>query len=239
MTTLVIDGDIIAYRVSTICEQPIQWADGLWTLHAYEDDVRKGLDEDIYKLVEESAADKVIVALSDTANFRKGVADYYKANRKNVRRPMLLPFARDYVMERHAGVIWKNLEADDVLGILTSSSDEYMAWSIDKDLLTIPGKHWIDQEVVTISEEQADYTFLKQALTGDLTDNYGGCPKIGDKTADKILSEDCSWATVVKTYLKAGLTEEVALENARLARILRAGEYNQETGEVALWNPSV
>ena len=30
---------------------------------------------------------------------------------------------------------------------------------------------------------------------------------------------------VVATYNKAGLSEEVALENARLARILRKGEY--------------
>ena len=36
-------------------------------------------------------------------------------------------------------------------------------------------------------------------------------------------------------FEKAGLSEEDALENAMLARILRDGEYNNETGEVKLW----
>jgi len=42
---------------------------------------------------------------------------------------------------------------------------------------------------------------------------------------------------VVAAYNKKGLSEEVALENARLARILRNGEYDTDTGEVKLWNP--
>ena len=37
------------------------------------------------------------------------------------------------------------------------------------------------------------------------------------------------------TFEKHGLSEEVAIENARLARILRNGEYNFDTKEVKLW----
>lgn len=240
MTKLLIDGDIVAYRAAASAEQPINWGDDLWTLHAYESDVRKSVDDAIAKLVEETGADAYETPLSCTNNFRKTVADYYKANRKDVRKPMLLGYAKDYIMQKHNGMVWKNLEADDVLGILTSTSSEYLCFSQDKDLCTIPGRHWIDSKEVTITEDEADLFFFTQVLTGDITDNYKGCPKIGAKTAEKILKEvepKDYWKAVVHTFYKAGLGAEVALENARLARILREGEYDVTTNEVKLWNP--
>jgi DNA polymerase-1 len=42
---------------------------------------------------------------------------------------------------------------------------------------------------------------------------------------------------VVDAYLKAGLTEEDALMNARMARILRAEDWDFENNEVKLWTP--
>jgi DNA polymerase-1 len=46
------------------------------------------------------------------------------------------------------------------------------------------------------------------------------------------------WQTVVNTYEKAGMTEEDALLNARMAFILRDGYYNKETKEIKLWTPT-
>lgn len=241
MTTLLIDGDIVAYHASAACEQPIHWGDGLWTLHAYESEVVAKIEETIAKLLEETGAEKYAVPISHKVNFRKSVASYYKANRTDVRKPFLLEYAKQYIMDNHNGMKWENLEADDVLGILTSSSDEYLCFSQDKDLETIPGRHWIGGEEVTITELEADYKFFTQTLTGDVTDNYKGCPKIGAVTAAKILAEakdaEEMWKLVVHTFYKAGLGQEVALENARLARILRDGEYQLTTGEVKLWTP--
>jgi DNA polymerase-1 len=134
-------------------------------------------------------------------------------------------------------IMYRNLEADDVLGILGTKNRDTIIWSEDKDLLTIPAKHWINGEVVEITEAEANYQFLYQTLIGDSTDNYKGCPTIGPKTANKILSSGCTWEAVVEAFKSKGLSEEVALENARLARILRDGEYNTETGEVYLWQP--
>ena len=91
---------------------------------------------------------------------------------------------------------------------------------------------------------------MVQTLTGDQTDGYKGCPAVGSVTAAKILQkaidEGTPWANeedlmrlywkhVVMAYIKAGLNEEVAIQQARLARILRHGEY--ENGKVQLWNP--
>jgi len=235
-STLLVDGDIIAYKAATIAERAVNWGDGLWTLHAYEQDVANSCDQQILKLLEESACTDIITCVSGKANYRMDVAPYYKMNRAETRKPMLLGYARGYLMEKWEGQMTNGIEADDLLGILGSSDQEkYIIWSADKDLKTIPARHLIDGEVVTIDEEEADYWFFLQTLMGDTTDGYKGCPTVGQKKADAILQEDCTWEAVVATYAKKGLGEEVALENARLARILRDGEYNFDTGEVKLW----
>ena len=237
MTLLLIDGDIVAYKATVSAETPINWGDGLWTLHCYEQDVALRLDEQIDKLVNEAPVQDCIVALSDKANYRKELAPYYKANRKTTRKPMLLQWAKEYLQSKYNTVMYRRLEADDVLGILGTANTDTIIWSEDKDLRTVPAKHWIDGDVVEISKEEADYNFFTQTLVGDATDNYKGCPSVGYKTAEKILEFGDGWGAVVRAFISKGLSEEVALENARLARILRNGEYDTDTGEVKLWTP--
>ena len=241
MTTLLIDADIVAFKAAAASENPVNWGEGLWTLHAFEDDVKRMIDADVSKLQEQSGCDEVISCITGDKNFRKSVASYYKANRKDTRKPLLLKFAKDYMFDTYNGMIEPALEADDVLGILGSSNlAKYIIWSIDKDLMTIPAMHLIDGEIVEISKEAADYAFYKQVLTGDSTDNYKGCPSVGDKKADKVLELGYfgdPWKAIVKEYKKQGLSEKVAIENARLARILRHGEYNFKTKTITLWKP--
>lgn len=237
MTILLVDGDIIAYKAATSAETPVNWGDGLWTLHSFEQDVAVRIDEQLDKLLEAAPVQDCIVTLSDKENYRKQVASYYKANRTKTRKPMLLQWAREYLQSKYNTIIYRRLEADDVLGILGTSNTDTIIWSEDKDLRTVPAKHWIDGAVVEITEAEADYNFYTQTLIGDNADNYKGCPRVGAVAAKKILDEDCSWDTVVKTFESKGLSEEVALENAQLARILRNGEYDTDTGEVTLWLP--
>lgn len=234
---LLVDGDIVAYRTAAAAEQAINWGDGHWTLHAFEEDVTSAIDGFMEKLKEQSGATEVVTALSGTSNFRKEVADTYKLNRVDKRKPMALPTAREYLMNEYGGVIVPNIEADDTLGIMGSADKDSVIWSEDKDLKTVPAKHLTDEGIVEIGEEEANYWFLYQTLVGDSTDNYKGCPTIGDKKARAILDKDCSWKAVVAAFEKQGLSEMVALEQARLARILRDGEYDFETNEVRLWKP--
>ena len=238
MTLLLIDADIVAFKAAASAETPVNWGDGLWTLHSFEQDVALRIDEQIQKLEEEAPVQDVALALSDKENFRKKIADYYKANRTNVRKPMLLQYARQYMVDKYNTIMYRGLEADDVIGILGSANAETIIWSEDKELQNVPAKHWLNGEVVEISLEDANRFHLVQTLVGDPTDNYKGCPSVGYKTAEKILAEDCSWDTVVKTYQSKGLSEAVALENARLAFILRDGYYDTDTGEVTLWTPT-
>ncbi len=234
--TLLVDGDIVAYKAATIAETPIDWGDGIWTLHAHEKDVIGSMEEFMSKIIDESGCGKVITCLSGDNLYRKDVAPYYKANRKGTRKPMLLKFAKDYLAKKYNGKVEDKLEADDLLGILGSADHNTVIWSADKDLLTIPAYHLIDGKVVEVDKQEADYMFLYQTLVGDSTDNYKGCPTVGDKKANALLEkEGATWETVVKAFDSKGLGEEVAIENARLARILRDGEYNFKTKEVRLW----
>lgn len=142
---------------------------------------------------------------------------------------------------------------------------ETILWSLDKDLKQIPGQHVRDEEVITISEAEGDYFHMWQTLTGDVVDGYAGCPGIGGTIAERLLRNkvrfepyehtlksgprkgetetrweeaeaESMWDTVTSTYAKAGLTRDDALHQARLARILRYGEY--ENGGVKLWLPA-
>lgn len=113
---------------------------------------------------------------------------------------------------------------------------------------------------------EAQMAHYVQALSGDAVDGYEGCPGIGKTRAERIVAEPiklvpkegvitrgankgkpvvkwheagpCSvWEAIVCQYEKAGLTEQDALRNARLARILLWGEYDFENHTVTLWVP--
>lgn len=260
MTTIALfDGDIFAYEAAAAAEEPINWGDDLWTLHAYETPAKNALDDRIRSLTEKLEADEVIIALSDKDNFRKEILPTYKANRANVRKPMLLNVLKDYLRENFKVFERPRLEGDDVLGILATWKNlkgDKIIVSKDKDFKTIPAKVYYanrpDDGVREISEHDADYFHMVQTLTGDTTDNYKGCPGCGPVKAEKVLQaaldEGTPWATpaqlrslywqhVVATYVKAGLSEEEALVQARCARILRASDYDFKNKKPILWTP--
>tara|TARA_Y100001960_G_C14784209_1_gene890271 strand:+ start:13551 stop:14402 length:852 start_codon:yes stop_codon:yes gene_type:complete len=116
------------------------------------------------------------------------------------------------------------------------------------------------------SLEAADRYHMLQTLTGDVTDGYAGCQGVGAVLAEEMLDgqlkfvatehvfksgarkgqsevrwvkepSESMWATVLSCYLKAGLTEADAIQQARVARICRASDYNFKDKEVKLWLP--
>lgn len=242
MRVALIDADIVAYQAAASAEQPFNWGDGLWTLHSFEEDAVSHFETILGKITERVDAHKVVLAFSDSTNWRKNVLQTYKANRKDVRKPMLLGFLRRYAQEHYDCRQITGLEGDDILGLTATGKlgDLYVICSIDKDLKTIPGSHYnfSHDEFFEITQEEADRWHLIQTLTGDQTDGYAGCPGIGPKTAEKILADGGGWEAVVKAYAKAGFGEEEALTQARVARILRFGEYDFENNQVKLWTPN-
>lgn len=240
MKIALIDADILAYQAAASVEQPVDWGDGLWTLHAFESEAEGKLDDMVKAIMEKVGAVSCQMALSDSENWRKDVLPSYKENRSGNRKPILLGHIRKYIKLTYPFIQIPTLEGDDVLGIVATGDEygKYIMCSIDKDLKTIPGKHYNfgHDEFFDVTEEQADYWHMIQTLTGDATDGYQGCPGVGPKTAEKLLADaQDPWAAVVKAYAKAGFGEEEALVQARVARILRASEYVD--GHVKLWEP--
>jgi len=235
MTTLLVDGDIVAYQAATAKEHSVDWGNGLWTLHSFADEVYDYAASMIDRLVTEAGCSKALVLLTDGTVFRKEIDPEYKANRIGKRKPVCLPQVRKMMVDSMKTKTTDGLEADDLIGIFaTKSPDEYIVWSPDKDLRQIAGSHLIDGEVITITQEQAERSFWMQVLTGDTADNYKGCIGIGPVKAEKILDADdglTTWQKVVKAYEKAGQTEEDAIVTARLAHIL-----TYQTKDI-VWSP--
>lgn len=240
---LLIDGDILIYKIATMNEVDTHWGDGLWTLHCDENICKSQVDTTLEELLVDLEADEFVIALTDKHNFRKDVLPSYKDNRKQKRKPMVLNALREYVIKEHKAVIYPNLEADDVLGILATvpHNDERIIVSIDKDLRQIPCLISKDGKTIErINKAEADYWFMVQTMAGDSTDGYTGVPKVGVKTAQKLLGDinvpllDL-WKTVLKTYDKAGYSKKEALQQARVAHILTNKDYNRKTGKVKLW----
>lgn len=258
--TGLIDADIVAYQAAASCEQPVKWDDDLWTLHAFESEAEEKFDSMVSAIKEKVGATELILALSDSSNWRKDVLPTYKSNRADVRKPMLLKHLRAYAAEKYSVYQRPGLEGDDCLGILATMKSnkgrDFIICSLDKDFKTIPGKHYNfgRDEFFEISEHRADYWHMYQTLTGDSTDGYSGCPGVGPKNAERILNEALEegtpwadpsqlqalyWRRVVAAYNKAGLSEEEALVQARVARICRASDYDFNSKAVKLWTPTL
>lgn len=240
--TLLIDGDILMYRFAFSNEFNIQWDENTSSKVVQHTDARADIDDFIVNMAEKAQADKIRVALSSPTNFRKKVYPEYKSNRKDAPKPEMLKFLRDHLIANYHTLAEDELEGDDIMGITaTTFPDDYVIASIDKDLKQIPGIHynWNTAEFDEVSYEQADFNFYMQALMGDPTDGYPGCPKIGPVKAEKILRNSTDpWKAILETYAEKGLDENYALTMARVARILRKDDYNLDTKEVILWTPA-
>ena len=246
-TTLITDGDILLYRAAAATERGIDWGDGIWTLHGDIEAAKRSIEESLEAKARIVKSNHVIVALSDPSGwyFRHDLLPTYKGSRKDTRKPMLLGPLKQWITEAYDTIAWPSLEADDVLGILGSvkpkKGSRVVIDSEDKDLLTVPCSLMRKGKVQKVTEEEANYNHMLQTLTGDTTDGYKGCPGVGPKRAELILSKAHYtyefWPLVVEAYEKAGLTKDDALVQARVARILRATDYDLEKEEVILWNP--
>jgi DNA polymerase-1 len=246
MTWLLVDADMLLYQAVCSCETEIEWMSDIITTHLPVREVMMMFDDLLN--VKKKQADTIDVTLCWTGddNFRKKVDPSYKINRRagNHRvKPVGFKESRRRIENNYKSETWYRLEADDVIGILATRHVDAtpIIWSGDKDLQQIPGFHLNREgDIELITEDQADAYFYQQCLSGDAVDGFGGCPGVGPKTAKKLIPVErfnsaSAWRTVVKQYEKKGLSEEYALTQARLARILRDTEYIYD--DINLWTP--
>ena len=245
---LLVDGDISLFMSAFGNQHSIQWDEETESEYTNFQNATEVMDNTIRHAMKVSNCDEVVVALScpPSTNFRYEVFPEYKANRKGKEKPTLYKPLREYLYHNYNYIIKPHLEADDVLGILaTKYPDKYVIMSADKDLRQINGFHYDRKldKVVKVPRPEANRFFYMQVLMGDTVDGYSGCPSIGKVKAAKIVDdnlgygEDKMWKAIIETYATKGLDEAYALTMARVARILRAEDYDFERREIKLWQP--
>ena len=247
--TMLLDGDIFLYMVTTQLEEEIDWGDDMFTLHTDFKQCRDKLADTITYYQNILLCKNIAIALTHPKNFRKQIYPEYKFNRKHLRKPVAYKALRAWLKENYKCYEKPYLEGDDCLGILATGdiiSGDKVIVTKDKDLKTIPSQIYMmnnQGEYLEISEQEADYWHMHQTLTGDVSDNYKGLKGVGAKTAEKILNGLTSvqdmWKAVVLAYEKANLSSKDALLQARLARICRASDYNFERQRPILWTPNI
>jgi DNA polymerase-1 len=242
--TLLIDADVLAFEASVIAEESIEWKEEMWTVHADMALAKARIVNRVEEFKQKLQADDIVMALTDRANYRRVLNPDYKSNRSKSRLPIILKQVKKWIIEEMDGQLWPNLEADDVISILATDKkmdEETIIVSIDKDFKSVPGIYYDfnKDETHHVSEEDADRYHLIQTLMGDATDGYSGVPRLGPIGAEKILEKDgYTWETVTACYEKAGLTENDALMNAWMARLLQADNYCFRTNTIKkLWTP--
>lgn len=243
--TLLIDGDHALYVATSAVEREVRWDEGgNHVLYSNYDEAMYLFEARIAGLRRHLGADKVYLAFTGQENFRYTLFPEYKGNRSS-RKPLCYfrCLSSIFADTRYVAKMIPSLEADDLLGIWSTQGKikHPIIVSEDKDLQTIPGRLYRDNNLLTITEEHADYFWMTQTLTGDTTDGYPGLPGCGPKTAEQFLTNEAGgknlWERVVTAYTKKSLTADDALLMARLSRILRASDWDTKKQEVKLWTP--
>jgi len=233
-----IDADFYGYRTCQVNETELDWGADVITIHSNFKEVVRCFQAEIDKLKRRFETDRVLLFFSDSKNFRKTIDPEYKGKRTK-RKPVGYKRLLEWCYDHYKTIRYENVEADDALGLECHlDPSDFILVSPDKDMKQISCNLFNGDELTYTTPEEADYWFWRQCLTGDPVDGYKGVPGIGAKGAEKILAKaEDPWQAVVASYEKAGLTLDDAIRNARLARILRPGEYNSTTKEPILWTP--
>lgn len=223
MTTALIDGDILCYRIGFATEDEDEGT-AINTMATFIEDLL------LFDLLDYEETE---IFLTGDTNFRHDVAVTapYKGNRKDVRKPKHLPLLRDYLVKAWGATISDGQEADDEIAIrATELGSECIIVSIDKDFMQVPGWHYnfIKREKKFVTEEEGLRFFYKQILTGDNADNIKGIKGVGPVRAEKMLKDAVTPYQLYQCCVEA-MGEERVLENARLLWLRR------EVGQT--WEP--
>ena len=238
---LLIDTDFVAYKAAQACEECIDFGDDVVIAQSDFKETLKVFERELRKIQTAMMDDEIILYFSSPKNFRKEIFPDYKGHR-NRRKPLGYKRLVNHCCDNFNVVIRDGLEADDSLGMDATKhpSTDNVIVSPDKDMRQIPGVLWdLTNDVEEITKEDGDRWHLIQALAGDATDGYSGCPGIGVKRASDILNKHKTpWSAVCKAYEDKGLSDDDALMNARLAKILQHEDYDYEKEQVILWSPN-
>ena len=236
---LLLDADFIVYKSCAAAETEIDWSDDTILVTSNFNDAYTATKREFTKLQDKFGSfSSMILFFSDSVNFRKKIDPLYKGHR-NRKKPCGYKRVINKLKEEYDVIIQPSLEADDSMGIYATQYPGNIIVSPDKDMRQIPGTLYNLDETFTITPEEGSKWHLIQTCAGDSTDGYSGVPGIGVKRAEALFTKKgYSWKTVLETFEEKDLTEEDALTNARLARILTVDDYDFKKRKPKLWTPT-
>tara|TARA_R110000744_G_scaffold93772_2_gene181122 strand:- start:11431 stop:12180 length:750 start_codon:yes stop_codon:yes gene_type:complete len=150
-----------------------------------------GIDSRINQMLQITGATHYAGFLTQGKCFRYKVAKNrpYKGNRKYGDKPIIFPAIKEYLKQKWGCTVITQLEADDLVSVFHKDKTTIIC-SPDKDVLYQNiGSHYNygKAELVVVTKLDAIRFLWKQVLMGDSTDGIEGLPKVGPKTADKLL----------------------------------------------------
>lgn len=264
---LLIDGDILCFKFACINECDLDWGDTGSSKLVNKKKALADLASYVQHLKKVSNCEEAILVLSGSNNFRYSVLPTYKHHRppKPELVSVLKQHVIDYYPHKIKddlegddviGIMMTN-EPDKYV---CCTKDK------DLKQIPGTHFHMDHEEYSYVEPKDGHRFFLMQILMGDSTDGYCGCPGVGKVMANKVLDEpfmlvpyeheftrgprkgqtetrykeeptDDVWKAIVSQYEAKGLTEADALQQARVAKILQASDYNFKKQEVILWEP--
>ena len=225
--TILIDGDILAYRSAYFCEDK-DVEEGQHKI----DDIVDGI---LYETSFDPAEAKYEMFLTGKGNFRFDVQPTYKGNRKDKPKPIHLNAMRQYLIDGYNAKVSSEQEADDDIAIrATELGDSTIIASIDKDFLQVPCWHYnFNRKTLVKVEEYAGLEFFySQVLMGDTADNVFGIRGVGEVKSKKMLSDTWEERELYDICVRAYEGNEAkVIENARLLWLRR------KDGQI--WQPPI
>jgi len=180
-----IDGDVLLHAT-------------LWETTNEKDAVSK-LMYNIEDYADGAFCEDYIIAVGprEGKNYRDDLYPEYKQTTMRVKgrkeKPEHFYKVKDFLYSLDSVVIADNIEADDMLGILSRQlGDDCVIVTVDKDMDQLSGIHYNPkynkERYYIVDQEQADRFFLKQLLMGDSMDKIPGLPKYGPIKAEGIVN---------------------------------------------------
>ena len=235
---LLIDADYVVYKCCASVESEIDFGNDVIVVTSKFSDAMAHVRRDLNKITQNFFDPEVLLFFSDSKNFRKTIQPAYKGHR-NRKKPCGYRRVINALRQEYEVIVMPTLEADDALGIYATQYPGNVICSPDKDMRQIPGQLYDMSDLSTITEDAGARWHLIQSMAGDQTDGYSGVPGIGIKRAVTLFEEKgYTWKAVVEAFKDKDLDEDIALENARLARILQCTDYDFESKNPILWSPA-
>ncbi len=224
---LLIDADILCYRIGFACEDESKKV-ACRTMSNFLTDIIEDLLMD-----SDDEENEVELYLTGKGNFRfdYAVTAEYKGNRKKNKKPRHLATLRDHLVAEHGALITEGEETDDRIAIrATQIGDASITVSLDKDFDQVKGWHYnfVKKDKYYITEEEGLFKFYQQFLTGDSADNIMGVRGIGPVKATKLLEDKTAVEMFDICAEKLG-SDARALENGILLYLRRE--------EDEIWQP--